>query len=228
LTAGQGVWVRRPFDLLERGWRNAANGHRQPNMTPLPEASLEQLFINARTLSTWSSQPVPVELLLRLYELTKLGPTSANSHPTRFVFVTSPEAKERLKPALNAGNVEKTMSAPVTVIVAFDERYHEQMPKLMPSRPGLKERLAAMPEDQRQFVVVQSTGLESAFLMLAARALGLDCGPMGGFDRQKVDATLLEGTTWRSTLLINLGYGDRTTLAPRQPRLDFDDAARIV
>lgn len=197
-------------------------------MPVLPDASLQQLFLEARTFNAFTAEPVSDELLQRLYELVKLGPTSTNSHPTRFVFVRSPEAKQRLAPALAPGNLEKTLAAPVTVVVAYDERYHEKMSKLMPMRPELGERLAAMPAEKREFNLVQNTGLEAAYFMLAARALGLDCGPMGGFDRAKLDAGLLEGTGWKSVLLINLGHGDRAKLHPRLPRLDFAEATRTL
>ncbi|MFZ5446381.1 MAG: malonic semialdehyde reductase [Myxococcota bacterium] len=197
-------------------------------MSVLPDAALQQLFLDARTLSTWSPQPVPDELLHRLYELVKLGPTSTNSHPTRFLFIKSAEAKEKLVPALSAGNVDKTRAAPVTVVVAVDEQYHRQMSKLFPARPELGERLAGMPPEKKEFNLVQNSGLEAGYLIMAARALGLDCGPMGGFERAKVDEAFFAGTSWRSVLLVNLGYGERSKLHPRLPRLDFADAAKIA
>lgn len=198
-------------------------------MSSLDESSLRQLFLDARTHHAWTDEPVSDELLRRLYELVKLGPTSTNSHPTRFLFVRSPEAKAVLKEALSPGNVEKTMAAPVTVVVAVDEKFHEQMPTLFPARgEALTQRLGALAGPEREFMLTQNSGLEAAYLMLAARALGLDAGPMGGFDKAKVDATLLAGTGWRSVLLVNLGHGDRGRLAPRLPRLDFDTAARLT
>lgn len=197
-------------------------------MIELSEASLRQLFVEARTLSSWKPEPVSDALLQRIYALTRMGPTATNSHPTRFVFVRSPEGKALLKPALNAGNVDKTMAAPVTVVVATDPQFHTQMPALFPARPQLGEMLGSMPAEKREFMTTQAGGLEAAYLMLAARSVGLDCGPMGGFDREKVDAVLLEGTGWKSALLINLGFGDRSTLHPRLPRLDFDVACRLV
>lgn len=197
-------------------------------MPELPTESLRQIFLDARTLSHWKPEPVSDELLRKIYELTRLGPTATNSHPTRFLFVRTAEGKERLKPALNPGNVEKTMTAPVTVVVATDPRFHEQMTTLFPARPQLVESLANMPAEKRDFMTTQAGGLEGAYFMIAARSLGLDCGPMAGFDRAKVDATLLEATGWKSALLINVGYGDRGSLHPRLPRLDFEVACRLA
>lgn len=197
-------------------------------MPALPDASLQQLFVDARTHSAWLPEAVPDELLHRLYELVKLGPTSTNSHPTRFLFLKSAEAKQRLEPALSAGNVEKTRAAPVTVVVAVDEQYHAQLGTLFPARPELGARLAGMPAEKREFNLVQNSGLEAGYLIMAARALGLDCGPMGGFERAKVDELFFAGTSWKSVLLVNLGYGDRSRLHPRLPRLSFEAAARIA
>jgi len=144
----------------------------------------------------------------------------------RLVFVKSREAKERLRPALSAGNVDKTMAAPATAIVAYDLEFHQQMPKLFPAR-DMKSAFAAMPPEGRKDHASMNGALEGAYLIVAARALGLDCGPMGGFDRAKVDATFLEGTSWRSLFLVNIGYGDPAKVFPRNPRLEFTDAARI-
>lgn len=198
-------------------------------MSSLDESSLRQLFLDARTHRAWRPEPVPDALLHRLYELVKQGPTALNGHPTRFLFVKSPEQKAVLKEALDAGNVEKAMKAPVTVVVAVDEQFHRHLPTLSPARGAqLAEKAAAWPAAERDAFLAQNGNLEAAYLFLAARALGLDVGPMGGFNKAKVDATLLAGTGWRSLLLVNLGYGDPTPLHPRQPRLDFETAARIV
>lgn len=197
-------------------------------MKSISEESLKQLFTDARTLHAWKPEPVSDELLARVYDLAKLGPTATNSHPTRFLFVKSPEAKAQLKDALSPMNVEKTMRAPVTVVVAWDEKFHTQLATLFPSRPELVQRMGDLPADKRDFMMFQNTGLEAAALIYAARALGLDAGPMGGFDRAKVDETILKGTGWRSVLLINLGYGDRSNQPPRLPRLEFEQAARIA
>lgn len=196
--------------------------------SPLSAESLERLFLQARTHTAWLEAPVDDALLRRLYELTELGPTSANCVPARFVFVKSREAKERLRPALAAGNVDKTMLAPVTAIVAYDEAFHERMPQLFPARPQMRESLGAMPADKRDWMLLQNGSLQAGYLILAARALGLDCGPMGGFDRAAVDRSFFEGTTWKSILLVNLGHGDAAKLHPRLPRLDFEQACRIA
>jgi 3-hydroxypropanoate dehydrogenase len=193
---------------------------------PIAEAALDQLFRGARTFSAWLPTPVPIELLRKAYELARLGPTSANSSPARFVFVTSQGAKERLRPALMPGNVEKTMSAPVTVIVAWDTQFHENLPRLFPQF------------DMRSFFVgnqalidetaFRNSSLQAAYFILAARALGLDCGPMSGFDASKVNAEFFPGGDWKANLLCNLGYGDESKLFPRNPRLEFDEAALVL
>jgi 3-hydroxypropanoate dehydrogenase len=188
--------------------------------------SLLSIFEDARTHGAWQDRPVPDELLRRLYELARMPPTSANSQPMRVVFVKGAAAKERLLAALSAGNVDKTKAAPVTAIVAFDVDFHAKMPKLFPGFDwkALFEGLGA---ETRERIARQSTALQAAYLILAARALGLDCGPMGGFDAAKVDAAFFADGKWRSTLLVNLGYGDPSKLRARNPRLDFDEACRI-
>jgi 3-hydroxypropanoate dehydrogenase len=203
--------------------------HRGARNQQIPsEQILQRTFFDARTHNGWLAEPIDDATLHRLYEALRMGPTAVNSVPARFVFVKSPEAKQRLLPALSPGNVDKTMSAPVTAIVAYDTQFYDQMPKLFPARPGMRDSLAAMPEAQRDFMLLQNASLQAGYLILAARALGLDTGPMGGFDRDKVDAAFLADTPWKSILLVNLGYGDPAKLFPRNPRLDFDEAARIV
>ena len=192
----------------------------------LDHEALDLLFLGARTHNKWLSSPVDDELLRELYGLAKLPPTSANSQPARFVFVTSREAKERLRPALAPQNVEKTMTAPVTAIVAHDLAFFEQLPKLMPhvdARVWFASRSAELIER----AAFQGSSMQGAYLMLAARALGLDVGPLGGFDSTKVDAAFFPDTSWRSNFLVNLGHGDHAGLHPRNPRLDFDEACRI-
>jgi 3-hydroxypropanoate dehydrogenase len=193
----------------------------------LDSAALDQLFLKARTHSVWLDRPVDDATLRRLYDLLRMAPTGGNATPMRLVFVKSAEGKARLKPTLNPLNVDKTMSAPVTAIVAYDVAFLEQMSKLFPSR-DVKTSLLALPEEVRTQMAQQNANLQGAYLILAARALGLDCGPMAGFDRAKVDAELLADTTWKSLLLVNLGYGDADKVHPRNPRLDFDEAARIT
>lgn len=194
---------------------------------PLRAEDLDSLFLTARTYNAFRDLPVDDALLREIYDLARLGPTAMNSTPARFVFVKSPEAKERLRPTLAAGNLDKTMKAPVTAIVAYDEAFHEQMPKLFPARAGAREMFAGMPADKRDFMLLQNGSLQAAYFILAARARGLDCGPMGGFDRAAVDRAFFAGTTWRSILLVNLGYGDPAGLHPRNPRLGFEEACRI-
>ncbi|MGE6762683.1 malonic semialdehyde reductase [Corallococcus interemptor] len=194
--------------------------------TALDTDALEQLFTEARTHSGWQDRPVTDETLRRIYELARMAPTAVNSQPVRLVFVRSREAKEKLKPALSPGNVDKTMQAPVTVIVAYDTNFHEQMPKLFPSRDMKSVFAAQTPEAREQAAFLNGT-LQAGYVILAARALGLDCGPMGGFDKAKVDAAFLQGTGWKSNILLNLGHGDPAKLFPRNPRLAFEDACRL-
>jgi 3-hydroxypropanoate dehydrogenase len=186
------------------------------------------LFTAARTHTAWLAQPVDDDLIRRVFELARWAPTGGNAQPLRIVFVRSPEAKERLRPALAPGNVEKTMTAPVTAILAYDVAWYEKLPELMPFRPGARDHMAAMPEDKREKLVLQSANMQAGYLILAARALGLDCGPMAGFEPAKVDAEFFPDGAWRTVLLINLGYGDPAKTLPRMPRLDFATACRIV
>lgn len=191
----------------------------------IDDAALAQLFGAARSHNAWLDKPVPDALLQTVYEQMKWAPTSANCSPARFVFVKSAEAKQKLKPALSEGNLAKTMAAPVTMIVAADFAFHEKLPELFPhtdarswfvGNPALIESTAK-----------RNSVLQGAYFILAARALGLDCGPMSGFDNAAVDKAFFEGTTIRSDFLINLGYGDASQLFPRSPRLAFADACSI-
>ena len=194
--------------------------------TPISEEAFDQLFRDARTHSAWLPEPVPVELLRKVYELARLGPTSANGSPARFVFLTTPEAKARLKPALAPGNVEKTMAAPVTVIVAWDTEFHENLPRLFPHFDMRSYFVGNQPLiDETAF---RNSSLQAAYFMLAARALGLDCGPMSGFDASKVNAEFFPDGKWRVNLLCNLGYGDDSKLFPRNPRLEFEKTSTIL
>jgi 3-hydroxypropanoate dehydrogenase len=188
--------------------------------------SLDQLFREARTHWVWRPEPVPIELLKQAYELARFGPTSANSSPARFVFITTPEAKERLRPALAPGNVEKTMTAPVTVIVAYDMEFHEKLPQLFPARD--MRSIFAGNAALLQETAFRNGTLQGAYLIMAARAFGLDCGPMSGFDQQKVNAEFFPDGKWKSNFLINIGYGDPVKLFPRNPRLSFDEACRVL
>ncbi len=193
----------------------------------LDTVSLDRLFLTARTHNRWLPQAVDDTLLRELYELARMAPTSANSQPLRLVFLTSREAKERLRPALAATNVDKTMTAPVTAIVAHDLAFYEQLPKLMP-HVNARAWFATKPAEQLERDASLGASMQGGYVMLAARALGLDCGPIGGFDRAKVDAEFFPDGTWKSNFLLNLGYGDPDGLHPRNPRLAFDEACRIL
>ena len=192
----------------------------------LDDAALDTLFREARTYGKWQPRPVADETLRELYELLKWAPTSANAAPARFAFVRSKEAKERLRPALAPLNVEKTMSAPVTVIVGYDMKFFEQLPKLFPHSPGMVKLYQGNPE-LAETTAKRNSSLQGAYLILAARALGLDCGPMAGFDAAGVNAEFLAGTQWRAQFLCNLGYADRKVARPRQPRLAFEEFCRV-
>lgn len=192
----------------------------------LDAAALDQVFNTARTHSAWLDRPVAPELLHRLYELLKMAPTSANCSPARIVFVCSHEAKTRLMPAMDAGNREKTMAAPVTAIVGHDLRFHDHLGYLFPHTDA-KSWFEGNDEKVR-ITAFRNGTLQGAYLILAARALGLDCGPMSGFDNAMVDALFFAGTTVTSNFLINLGYGDASKLHARNPRFAFDQACQIV
>jgi len=190
----------------------------------LPAASLDQLFRTARTYNAFGGE-VSDETLHALYDLLKWGPTSANMSPARFVFVKSAEAKAKLAPALSEGNHDKTLAAPVTVIVGHDEDFHEKLPYLFPHTDA--KAWFDGPRENRRDVAFRNGSLQGAYLILAARALGLDTGPMSGFDNAKVDDAFFEGTTIKSNFLVNLGQGDPSSIFARSPRLSFDEAARI-
>ena len=191
----------------------------------LNDNALDQLFRTARTQNTYQDRPIEDAQLRALYDLLKWGPTSANMSPARFVFVKSPEAKEKLRPALSEGNLAKTMAAPVTVIVAYDEDFHEKLPYLFPHTDA--KAWFDGPRENRHDAAFRNSSLQGAYLILAARSLGLGAGPMSGFDNAKVDAAFFAGTTVKSNFLVNLGYGDSAGLFPRSPRLSFDEVARI-
>jgi 3-hydroxypropanoate dehydrogenase len=192
----------------------------------LDDRSLDIIFRNARSHNGWQEKPVSDELIKQLYELMKWAPTSANASPARLVFIKSTAAKQRLLPAMISGNEEKTRTAPVTVIVAQDHEFYEKLPQLFPhtdARAWFVGNQALI--DTTAF---RNATLQGAYLIIAARALGLDAGPMSGFDNAKVDAEFFSGTKIRSNFLINLGYGDATKLFPRGPRLTFDESSRIL
>lgn len=197
--------------------------------TPIDAAALAHVFLDARTYNDFEPTPIPEATLRRLYEVTAMGPTSANNSPARFVFITSPEAKERLRPHVGAGNLDKTMKAPVNVIFAWDEKYYDKIPQLMPHNPGARDWFTGAGSELNGR---RNSVLQAGYFLLAARALGLDTGPMTGFDAAGVDAEFFAGNAetqnWKSDILINLGIGTTKNLFPRLPRLAFDEAAQII
>ena len=186
---------------------------------------LNLLFRDARTHSIWLDKPVDEAVLREIYQLTKFAPTSANSQPMRVVFVTSADAKARLNPALAPQNIEKTMTAPVTAIIAHDLEFYEHLPRLYPQTDA-RSWFVGKP-DHILTSAFRNGSIEGGYFILAARALGLDCGPMSGFDNAKVDAAFFPDGKWKSNFLCNIGYGDRTKLHARNPRLDFSEACRF-
>ena len=192
----------------------------------LDERGLDLIFREARTHNAWQAREVPTALLREVFELTKMAPTSANCSPMRIRFVVSPEAKERLRPALAAGNLEKTMAAPATAIIAHDLSFYQELPKLFPhtdARSWFVGNDALIEE-----TAIRNGTLQGGYFILAARALGLDCGPMSGFDKAKVDAEFFPDGKIKSNFLCNLGYGDPEALFPRSPRFDFDEVCEIL
>jgi 3-hydroxypropanoate dehydrogenase len=195
-------------------------------MAMATDGSMDLMFRQARTHSVWLDKPVDDALLRQVYDLARMGPTSANMCPMRIVFVKSKAAKEKLKPALDAGNVAKTMIAPVTAIIAMDVHFYEKLPQLFPHADA-KAWFKDLPENVLEATALRNSSLQGAYFMLAARAFGLDCGPMSGFNNAKVDAVFFAGTTIKSNFLCNLGHGDASKLHPRSPRLAFDEACRF-
>jgi 3-hydroxypropanoate dehydrogenase len=193
----------------------------------LDGSSLDQIFRSARTQNGFLDQPVADARLHELYELLKWGPTSNNCSPARFVFLRTREAKEPLHPALSPGNVEKTLHAPVTVIVGTDEAFFEKLPQLLPHNPNAIH-LYKENRSLAESTAFRNGTLQGAYLIIAARAIGLDCGPMSGFDSAKVDAAFFAGTSIRSNFLCNLGLGDPSKVFPRSPRLSFEEACRLL
>lgn len=188
--------------------------------------ALDRLFRSARTHNAWRPDPVPAGLLRELYDLARFGPTSANSNPARFVFLADAAAKERLVPALFPGNVEKARTAPVVAIIAWDSEFYEQLPRLMPFADIRSWFVGNQPLIDE--TGLRNSSLQGAYFLLAARALGLDCGPMSGFNADKVNAEFFPDGKWKVNFLCNLGYGDREGLHPRAPRLEFDEACRVL
>jgi 3-hydroxypropanoate dehydrogenase len=196
---------------------------------PVNDHALDVIFRDARSQNGFLEKDVPEILIRAVYDLTKMGPTSANCSPARFVFVHTPAGKERLLPLMSEGNREKTAQAPWTVIMAHDLGFQEKMPKLFPHNPGAKDWF----NHNRDETAVRNGTLQTAYFLIAARAIGLDCGPMSGFDMAGVNREFFETDEgemkhWRANWICNLGYGDKTKIFPRSPRLEFDEACRIL
>ena len=194
--------------------------------TPISTTSIQQLFTDARTHHAWQDRDVADGLLHEIYDLAKWGPTSANSLPMRIVFVKSNSAKEKLMPALAGSNVEQVRAAPVTAIVAYDQKFYDQLPTLFPAFDA-RSLFASNPSLSEQ-TAFRNSSLQGAYFIFAARALGLDAGPMSGFDNAKVDQAFFVNSSWKSNFLCNIGYGDPAKLHPRGPRLSFDQACTIA
>ncbi|HEY6898719.1 MAG TPA: malonic semialdehyde reductase [Rhodocyclaceae bacterium] len=194
---------------------------------PLPDTALDQAFRNARTFNRFTDRPVDDATLGQLYDLLKWGPTSMNCQPARYVFIRSAEAKARLKPCLAPGNADKTMAAPLTVIVATDPRFYEQLPSQFPPNPGARDLFAGNAALAESTAFRNGT-LQGGYLILAARMLGLDCGPMSGFDIAKANAEFFAESGWQANFLVNLGYGDPVGNHPRGPRLGFNEVTQIL
>jgi len=198
-------------------------------MTPdrLDDAALDLVFRAARTHNAWLDRAVPEVLLQDIYELYKWGPTSANCSPQRVVFVRSPQAKERLLACMNPGNVEKTRQAPVTAILAMDMQFYDELPELFPHAPDARSWFAGKPP-LIESTAFRNSSLQGGYFIIAARALGLDCGPMSGFDATRLNAEFFPDGRWSVNFVCNLGYGDASALLPRSPRLSFDAACRVL
>lgn len=194
--------------------------------TSVDDSALEQLFTKARTRNAWSDRPVAPELLHKLYDLTRFGPTAVNSTPARFVFLSSLEARTRLAPHMADGNRGKTLQAPVNVIIGYDMNFHDTLGVLFPHAPGARDWF--LDETGRRESAFRNSSLQGGYLIMAARALGLDVGPMSGFDPAGVRAEFFAGTHVEPNFIVNLGYGTDENLFPRSPRLDFAEAARIL
>lgn len=192
----------------------------------IDHAAIDQIFTKARTHNKWIDRPVSDADLHAIFDLLKMGPTSANCSPARFVFIRTPEGHEKLRPALSAGNLDKTMSAPVTVVVAHDPKFYDKLPMLFPHADA--RAWFAGNDALAQETAFRNGTLQGAYLMIAARALGVDCGPMSGFDKSKVDAAFFAESGWKSNFLINLGHGDASGLFPRSPRFSFDEACVLA
>ena len=191
------------------------------------DEALDILFRKARTHRAWRPGSVTPQMLMAIYDLARWGPTTNNTSPMRVVFILSPEAKERLKPHLNKGNVEQTMTAPATAILGYDLHFYETMDKLS-LNPGARESWMQKTPAELELAAFRNSSLQAAYFIMAARSIGLDCGPMGGFSHEGVDKEFFSGTAIKSNFLCNIGFGDPDNVRPRAGRLDFDEACRIL
>jgi 3-hydroxypropanoate dehydrogenase len=191
------------------------------------DEALDIIFRDAHTQNKWTDKPVSNAMLMAIYDLMRWGPTSANASPARFCFLTTHAAKQRLKPYLAAGNQEKTMAAPAVAIIGMDLDFPEYFPRLFPNNPGMKDAFAGKEEFTRIFGL-RNSSLQGAYFIIAARALGLDCGPMSGFDNDGVDKEFFAGTNIKSNFICAIGHGDPAGVFPRNPRLSFDEACKIL
>lgn len=196
-------------------------------MSELSLDALNTIFLNARSRNGWSAKPVPESLLREIYEIAKMGPTTLNTQPQRIVFVTTPEGKKRLDPAMAEGNKTKTMTAPAVAIFAFDLHFYDQLPKVFPHNPKAKDGFIGKDAANHE-VAFRNASLQAAYFMIAARAKGLDCGPMSGFDQAKVNAEFFPDGRFKSNFVCALGYGTDERLFGRLPRLSFEDACQVV
>ena len=192
----------------------------------LTEQAMKQIFTEARTHNGWLPEPVSDETLKKVYDLAKFGPTSANCSPLRIVFIKTKAAKELLKATLMEGNIEKTMAAPVTALLAMDMKFHDRLPMLFPQADAKSWFTGNDPAIAE--TAMRNSSLQGAYFITAARACGLDCGPMSGFDKDKADQVFFKGTSFKSNFLCNLGYGDKTKVYPRNPRFKFEDVCQII
>ncbi len=196
-------------------------------MNPLSSEAMKQLFTEARSHNAWLSKDVSNQTLYQIYELAKWGPTSANTNPARIIFIKNGSQKEKLLTAVAEGNIEKIKAAPVSAIIAQDEKFFDHIPKLFPHAPNFKDYFTSnlLLAEATAF---RNSSLQGAYFMLAVRALGLDCGPISGFNNEKINELFLSGTTWKSNFICSIGYGDHSKLQLRLPRLSFDEACRIL
>jgi len=196
-------------------------------MNPISDEAIKQLFTEARSYTVWQAQDVSDEMLRDTYDLMKWGPTSANGCPARIIFVRSEAEIERLIPCVAKGNVDQIKTAPVTAIIAQDNEFYNDLPKLFPPFPGMKdifEKDKTLSDD----TAFRNSSLQGAYFIFALRALGLDCCPISGFDNKKLDAVFFAGTSWKSNFICSLGYGNKEKLHPRLPRLSFDEVCKII